>query len=131
MAQHARKIAAPVLRGRVWVEIGGGTAITEAGADLLEQIQVCGSLSEAARRLHFSYRRAWLLVDTMNHRWPAPLVLTATGGEHGGGSDLTELGLHVLRAYRDLQLQIEALLDHATGPFARGTRSHDTRASTH
>ncbi|HEY7090640.1 MAG TPA: hypothetical protein VH518_21250 [Tepidisphaeraceae bacterium] len=107
----------PKLRGRVWVEIGPAKAITEAGADLLEQIDACGSLSEAARRLHFAYRRAWMLIDTMNHAWPKPLVITATGGKHGGGARLTELGRHVLRTYRGLQLQLEHFLDSSRDPF--------------
>jgi molybdate transport system regulatory protein len=106
-----------VLRGRIWVETGGKQAMTDAGADLLEQIAVCGSLSEAARRLHFSYRRAWTLLDGMNHRWPGPLVITATGGKKGGGAKLTELGQQVLGTYRDLQLQLEHLLDSAGDPF--------------
>lgn len=105
------------VRGRVWVEIDGKPALTDAGADLLEQIGVCGSLSEAARRLHFSYRRAWLLLDQMNQRWPRPLVTTATGGQRGGGATLTELGQHVLGAYRDLQMQLEHQLDTAGDPF--------------
>jgi molybdate transport system regulatory protein len=105
------------LRGQVWVEAGGRPAITEAGADLLSQIDACGSLSEAARQLRFSYRRAWMLLDAMNRRWPGPLVRTATGGKHGGGATLTTLGRHVLRTYRDLQLQLEHLLDTAGDPF--------------
>ena len=105
------------LHGRIWVEIDGKPAMTDAGADLLEQIAVCGSLSEAARRLHFSYRRAWMLLDAMNKRWPAPLVKTATGGHRGGGAVVTELGQRVLGGYRDLQLQVEHLLDAAGDPF--------------
>jgi molybdate transport system regulatory protein len=95
------------------VETAGAPALTEAGADLLEQIEACGSLSEAARRLRFSYRRAWLLADSMNRRWPAPLLIAATGGKRGGGSHVTDLGLLVLRGYRDLQLRLEAFLDGA------------------
>jgi molybdate transport repressor ModE-like protein len=53
----------------------------------------------------------------MNHRWPAPLVKTTTGGKRGGGAALTELGQRVLGAYRDLQLQVEHLLDSAGDPF--------------
>src|SRR5215471_19300240 len=100
----------PKLRGRLWVEIGNERALTEAGADLLEQIEACGSLSEAARRLRFSYRRAWMLLDAMNRRWPSPLVTTATGGKRGGGSRLTERGRRVLSGYRDLQVHLEAVL---------------------
>jgi molybdate transport system regulatory protein len=99
------------------VEVGDNAAFTEAGSDLLEQIEACGSLSEAARRLHFSYRRAWLLVDAMNRHWPTPLVNTAVGGRRGGGTQLTELGRRVLSSYRDLQVQLETLLDQATIPF--------------
>jgi molybdate transport system regulatory protein len=105
------------LRGRVWVEVDSKPAMTDVGADLLEQIAVCGSLSEAARRLHFSYRRAWMLLDAMNRRWPGPLVKTATGGRRGGGAKITDLGQRVLSAYRDLQLQLEHLLDAAGDPF--------------
>src|SRR5829696_9198736 len=86
--RRATKPRAAKLRGRVWVEIGKQAAITEAGADLLEQIAVCGSVSEAARRLGFNYRRAWLLVDGMNRRWHGPLVTKAVGGAHGGGTRL-------------------------------------------
>src|SRR5438552_11010447 len=88
------------LRGRVWVEIDGQPALTEPGADLLEQIAACGSLSEAARRLRFSYRRAWMLLDAMNRRWDSPLVTTAIGGKKGGGAKLTEQGQLALRSYR-------------------------------
>ena len=105
------------LRGKIWVEFGGTNALTEAGADLLEQIEACGSLSEAARRLHFAYRRAWLLLDAMNKAWPEPLVITAIGGHHGGGARLTELGRNVLHTYRDLQVQLEHFLDVATSSF--------------
>jgi molybdate transport system regulatory protein len=116
-ASHGGGKARAALRGRVWVEIGGKPAMTDAGADLLEQIGVCGSLSEAARRLRFSYRRAWLLLDGMNRRWPRPLVTTATGGQRGGGARLTELGRQVLATYRDLQVQLEHHLGAAGDPF--------------
>jgi molybdate transport system regulatory protein len=89
----------------------------EAGADLLDQIEACGSLSESARRLRFAYRRAWLLVDGMNKRWPKPLVSKVTGGHHGGGTRLTEFGRHVLSVYRDLQLRLEHVLSEAGDPF--------------
>jgi molybdate transport system regulatory protein len=117
--------AAPILRGRTWVDVRNAPAITEAGADLLEQIEASGSLSEAARRLRFSYRRAWLLLDAMNRRWPSPLARTAVGGQRGGGATLTPRGRAVLSAYRDLQVQLETLLDHATEHFRRSVDISD------
>jgi molybdate transport system regulatory protein len=99
--------------------------MTDAGADLLDQIDACGSLSEAARRLRFSYRRAWMLVDAMNRRWPAPLVLTATGGRRGGGTRLTDYGRIVLGVYREVQLQVEHLLGRAERGFRAATVRRD------
>lgn len=109
--------ATPVVRGAIWIEIGQEPALTEAGADLLAQIDAQQSLSEAARRLRYSYRRAWLLVDEMNRRWSSPLVHTAVGGKHGGGTTLTPMGHHVLKVYRDLQIRLEHLLDADIDPF--------------
>jgi molybdate transport system regulatory protein len=106
-----------MLRGQVWVESAGKPVMNEAGADLLEQIQACGSLSEAGRRLGFSYRKAWMLLHALNSRWPRPLVTTAIGGKKGGGAKLTELGRHVLGTYRDLQMRVEHALDLAGDPF--------------
>jgi len=58
---------------------------------LLEQIEHCGSLSQAARNLKVSYRRAWELLDSLNSCFLEPVVLTATGGRGGGGATLTLL----------------------------------------
>jgi molybdate transport system regulatory protein len=113
-----RKIVATI-RAQVWIERGRSIALSEAGADLLEQIDANGSLSQAARTLRYSYRRAWVLLDAMNRRWDQPLVRTAIGGRRGGGAQLTEFGHVVLRSYRDLQLHVEALIDQETAGFLK------------
>ena len=48
-----------------------------------------------------SYRRAWLLVDTMNQSFLRPLV--ATSKWRGEGAWLTPEGKRVLRLYRRLE----------------------------
>jgi molybdate transport system regulatory protein len=112
----------PIPRAKLWIERAGKLALSDAGADLLEQIEAAGSLSEAARRLRYSYRRAWMLLDAMNKQWDLPLVITSTGGERGGGARLTELGSRVLRSFRDMQVQIEATIDRETEGFHRAVR---------
>jgi len=77
-------------------------------ADLLEAIADTGSISAAGRALGMSYRRTWLLVDTMNRCWRDPLVATTTGGSHGGGASLTPLGRKVLERFRAMQAAIDA-----------------------
>lgn len=122
--QKKRRPASPAaLRARVWIERGGKLALNEAGADLLEQIEAVGSLSEAARKLRYSYRRAWMLLDAMNKQWKSPLVTTSIGGKRGGGAKLTELGGRVLRSFRDLQLHIEIAIDQEADGFRRATDS--------
>lgn len=110
-------------RAKLWIEQGGRSILNDAGADLLEQIEATGSLSEAARRLRFSYRRAWMLLDEMNRTWSGPLVRTAIGGKDGGGATLTDLGGRVLRSFRDLQLQVEAAIDQEVAAFRKATRA--------
>ncbi len=70
---------------------------------LLEAIHETGSISGAARLLHISYRRAWLMADTLNKVFPSPLIDTAAGGVRGGGARLTVLGEAVLASYRRLE----------------------------
>ena len=72
-------------------------------ADLLDAIAETGSISAAARKMKMSYRRAWLLVETMNECFREPLVETLTGGPHGGGAQVTALGLEVVRRYRQME----------------------------
>lgn len=76
-------------------------------ADLLAAIEATGSISAAARSMGMSYRRAWLLVDTVNTAFRAPLVSTAKGGAEGGGASLTPTGRKVLQEYRDLSKLVE------------------------
>jgi molybdate transport system regulatory protein len=70
-------------------------------ADLLAAIEEAGSISGGARRLGMSYRRAWLLVETMNGSFARPLVVTS--GFRGKGASLTAEGRRVLRLYRDIE----------------------------
>lgn len=80
-------------------------AIGPGKVALLEAIGQTGSISAAARRFGMSYRRAWLLVDEMNKALVAPVVTTATGGVHGGGTALTEVGRQVIARYRRVEAQ--------------------------
>lgn len=71
--------------------------------DLLEQIATFGSISAAARAMEMSYKRAWDLVEEMNRLFGKPLVAAQTGGKHGGGAQLTSLGLSVVSRFRAIE----------------------------
>jgi len=94
---------------------GPEIAIGPGKAALLEAIARTGSISAAGRELGFSYRRAWLLTDVMNRSWAEPLILTAKGGSHGGGAQLSPLGQDVLKLYRDLERAVERVTKGKAG----------------
>ncbi len=92
-----------VAKTRIRVLLGSAFAIGPGKADLLQAIEQTGSISAAARSMGMSYRRAWLLVDTMNQCFRKPVVDTATGGKGGGGAQITPFGSTVLRRYRKME----------------------------
>jgi molybdate transport system regulatory protein len=78
-------------------------AIGPGKIKLLELIDSLGSIAAAGRQMGMSYRRAWLLVDSVNHCFREPVVASQTGGLHGGGASLTEFGHAVVRHYRAVE----------------------------
>ena len=97
-------------------------------ADLLEAIAAEGSISAAGRRMGMSYKRAWTLVEDMNAGFTEPLVMSARGGAHGGGAELTDAGRQVLSAYRALTARLAeagAAEIAAIGALVRTQKTND------
>ena len=95
------------LKLKLQLYCGDAIARGPGKADLLEAIAREGSISAAGRALGMSYRRAWLLVDTMNRCFVKPLVETHPGGGKSAGATLTAEGEAALAAYRALSEQVE------------------------
>ncbi|MBQ0812358.1 winged helix-turn-helix domain-containing protein [Roseovarius sp.] len=92
---------APSLRIRI---VFGEDAMLGPGkADLLERIRDTGSIAAAGRSMSMSYKRAWMLVESMNAAFREPLVESNRGGAKGGGASLTDTGAEVLANYRKLE----------------------------
>ncbi len=94
---------APVAQLHLRIHLGPEVALGPGKADLLEGIDATGSIAAAGRQLGMSYKRAWVLVDTMNACFRTPLVAAAKGGKTGGGASLTPLGKKVVASYRRMQ----------------------------
>ena len=72
-------------------------------ADLLAGIAATGSIAAAGKAMGMSYKRAWSLVQALNHGFGAPLVETSRGGAGQGGATLTADGEFVLARYRAME----------------------------
>jgi molybdenum ABC transporter molybdate-binding protein len=88
---------------RLWVERAGKPILGKGRLELLEGIDRWRSISRAARQMGMSYRRAWLLVQSINAAAGEPLVEAVVGGSHGGGARLTPRGRAAVRVFRSLQ----------------------------
>lgn len=86
--------------------LGDGITIGPGKIDLLRAVSESRSISAAARAQSIPYKRAWLLIDSLNRRFPKPVIETATGGKGGGGAHLTPTGEELIRAYDALELRL-------------------------
>lgn len=93
----------PLVRFRMRITTGDVIAIGPGKVELLEAIDRTGSITSAAASLGMSYRRAWLLLDTLNRALRGPAVDSARGGDQGGGSALTDAGRELVALYRHVE----------------------------
>lgn len=93
---------------KISIPFDKSTALGPGKADLLEAIISTGSISAAAKSMKMSYKRAWDLVNAMNHSFKQPLVMTTTGGKQGGGASVTDFGVSILKLYRQMERQANA-----------------------
>ena len=120
--------SAGALRPKIRILIGAVVAIGPGKADLLDAIGRTGSISAAAREMGMSYRRAWMLVDVLNASFAKPLVSTATGGQRGGGAQLTGFGAGVLRRYRAIEAKAAASIKRDLDQLARFLKARGQRS---
>jgi molybdate transport system regulatory protein len=98
-------VTTPVVRFRI--DFAPPCAVGPGKIALLEGIYRTGSLSQAARDLGMSYRRAWQLLASLNASFREPVAVTATGGAGGGGARLTRFGRELIGFYRAFELETQ------------------------
>ena len=107
---------------RVSIVFESGARIGPGKAKLLESIRDTGSISAAARDMGMSYKRAWLLLDSMNQAFTEPVVTAAPGGAGGRGATLTPFGTEVLERYRRIYERAAATAADDIAALARRAR---------
>lgn len=93
-----------LVRPRIYVN--DNISIGPGKIDLLRAIDGFHSLSAAAKDIGIPYKRAWLLIDSLNKGIGRPVVTTSTGGSKGGGTVLTVLGRSLLSHYDQLETHL-------------------------
>jgi molybdate transport system regulatory protein len=97
----SRAGVATIIRPRI--AFGPACSLGPGKIDLLRAVADTGSISAGARTLGLSYKRAWLLIDTLNRGFGRPVVERSVGGRGGGGARLTPLGAALVRHYAAIE----------------------------
>lgn len=97
--QMQQLMSRPLRHGRRWDYL-----------ELLEQIDVAGSISAAAKSMGMSYKAAWEAVLTINNLSDELVVARQTGGQHGGGASLTTYGRRMVMVYRLMEKEHARIL---------------------
>jgi len=114
----------PIVRFRI--DFATGSYVGPGKIELLEAVRDSGSLSQAARNIGMSYRRAWLLLESINASFREPATLSSTGGKGGGGVTVTHFGLALIGRYRELEQDIATLAVRRLQEIIPAVRRHST-----
>ena len=96
---------------------------------LLEHIAETGSISAAGRAMGMSYRRAWLLIDSLNGCFREKVIETRHGGPQGGGAALTPFGQWLVEQFRAIEQETAASVARRLAGLQTATAAPDDAAA--
>jgi len=96
---------------KVWLDTNG-KAFGEGPYRVLKQIEKAGSLHQAAIDLKISYRKAWLIINSVEEKLGFDFLERKVGGLSGGGSHITPSGKAFLKKYEDFRRELEEVLEN-------------------
>jgi molybdate transport system regulatory protein len=121
---------APLIRFRI--DFGEHSNIGPGKVALLEGIKSHGSLAKAARSMGMSYRRAWLLLDSVNRSFTVPATVNSTGGRGGGGgggAEITAFGILLIERYRTVERKLNGIASEYLREIGSRVNSQTSAAS--
>jgi len=98
------------IKVRCWIDVDGSKFFGPGRLELLQEIERSGSIASAAKAMGMSYKKAWSMVEEMNARGSRPYVITRKGGSKGGGTQITQTGKRVMKAYTELANGLETVV---------------------
>jgi len=94
---------------RIRIDFSADVHVGPGKIALLEAIKSTGSISDAARSLGMSYRRAWMLINSLKQGFSEAVTISSTGGKGGGGARVTPFGVSLIKQFRLLEREIARL----------------------
>ncbi len=96
---------------KLWLKKGNRDVLGDGKAYLLEAINKYGSISKAARKMGLSYKYAWKKLVEIEKEVGQPILRTKRGGKGGGGAELTEEAIKLLKTYYRIRKCIEKVIE--------------------
>jgi molybdate transport system regulatory protein len=96
---------------KVWLD-NNGKAFGEGPYRVLKQIEKTGSLHQAAIDLKISYRKAWLIINSVEEKLGFVFLERKVGGLSGGGSYITPSGKAFLKKYEDFRKELVEVIEN-------------------
>lgn len=78
---------------------------------LLYGIMQNGSLSKTVQQLNMSYQHAWNMISDMNKSAASPIVIKRRGGIDGGGAELSNYGMEIIKEYQMIEQQVMKMIN--------------------
>ena len=110
------------------VELGISTSkkfFTLKTAKLLEGIENYGSVKEACKELGISYSKGWDIIRTAETGIGYRIVERQNGGKYGGDAYVSERGKKLLGAYRELERELQKMIDSRYSEIFFSQENHD------
>jgi molybdate transport system regulatory protein len=98
-------------------KINNNTVINNELFNLLQCLHKENSLTKAAEKLSFSYRKAWNLISNAEKSLSFKLTESKRGGKEGGETLLSIDGNNLLNAYIELKSEFDTSISNITQKF--------------
>jgi molybdate transport system regulatory protein len=111
-------------RFNLWLELDEEVVLSSWRVQLLEAVELTGSITGAAEVMGVPYRRAWERLQEMEARMGEPVITTEVGGAGGGGAHLTPRAKDLInRFHRFAESFDEEVMERFVRAFGTGDRS--------
>lgn len=114
MKPHTKTQSCRSVNGSIWLEKNGVRYFGPGPYELLERIEETGSISEAAKQMALSYKKAWDIINRLNEVEGIPMVSTKTGGAKGGGAAISKEAKLLMKQYAAVRKHFTVFLHKET-----------------